>query len=74
MKSGNENIDYGVLTVYDGASWQRPNLSKVFNQKILKENQTFSFNTSSTKLVVLFDPLDKTTVNGFEMTITTQSE
>lgn len=74
VENKNENLDFGVLTVYDDASWQRANLSKVFDQKVLKDNQTFSFNTSSTKVVVLFDPLDKTTVNGFQMTIKKESE
>ena len=75
VENGEEkNLDFGVLSVYDDASWQRQKLRKVFDQKLLKDNQTFSFNASSTKLVLLFDPLDKTTVNNFQLTIVKESE
>lgn len=74
VENGKENIDFGELTVFDDASRQRRNLAKVFDQTLLKNNQTFSFNTSSTKIVILFDPLGKESVNGFQITIVKQSE
>lgn len=74
VDNGKENLGFGVLTVFDDASRQRSNLAKVFDQNVLKNNQTFSFNASSTKLVILFDPLKETTVNGFQITIKKESE
>lgn len=68
IENAKENIDYGRLTIYDGATKQT-NLSNVFDAAVLKSNQTITLNTTSTKLVLIFDPLGKQTVNGFKLTI-----
>lgn len=68
IENPKENVDYGRLTIYDGATKQT-NLSNLFDSTVLKNNKTINLNATSTKLVVIFDPLGKQTVNGFKLII-----
>ena len=68
VESGQEKLDFGILNVYDAPTKQRKNLKHTFDQAVLKNNQTLNFNTSSSKIVLIFDPLDKRIINGFKLT------